>query len=440
MVIVPPSEGREWTGRPNRAHAARPDVLIDETVVSADIKQLVEGAGLARDALTSLDNIPLHRRDHTLTAIAGVLRAAGFRGNRLEAAIQGLVDHIVEQPVGEEITPEDVARICESIDWRKPNPFDTTEATRYEFNTKDKPPTLKWLIRDFLPAEGVTALYGMGKQGKSYIAMEILRCLAKPAPFLELETPSEPTRVLYVDWEKRGASLKRRLHALAQDDALQVTVLEPHGALVAMIERLTAEVAIGGYNLVIIDSLTIAIMQGDVNEAATVVPAMFALNSLGCPVLALDHTKKPQFGETYESLSAFGSVFKGNVASMNWRLKKISGDAIGMNIVMQHVNNNYDVDPPDIHCHIAFEFNRYGSLSKATITRKDVTESDNEVFKHLGVQLEPLTVVQIAQNLNLSIPKARRTLAKLEDDHLVKSMKDGDYWVALQQPEGETDE
>lgn len=438
MVVVPPSEGREWLGQTKPSTAHDPSDLIARVIKQAGIQPLAPGEGLARDALASLDKIPVHRRNHTLTAIAGVLRAAGFRGNRLEGALQGIVDRVVEQPENDLVAAEDVARICESIDWRRPSPFDTRDMTRYEFDTQDEPPKLDWLIRDFLPAEGVTSLFGLGKQGKSYIAMEALRCLATASPFLDIAVAEEPRRVLYVDWEKRGSSLRRRLHALAKDDRIHVTVMEPHGALVAMIDPLRAEVELGGYHLAIIDSLTIALMQGDVNEAATVVPALFALNSLGCPVLALDHTKKPAFGEPYEALTAFGSVFKANVCSMNWRLKKISGDAVGMSIVLQHVSNNYDVAPQDIHANIGFEFGMTGSLDNVRITRTDVSAADNLIWRHLSNQTEPLLAKEIADHLNLSLPQARRTLSKLAEDRLV-AQQGKDYWVALEPADEEGD-
>ncbi len=433
MVVVPPSGGREWwDASKKKATATRPTDLVADCLTGAGI-DATEGDHLAQGLLGSLEPIPFHRRNQTLTAIAGVLRGSGFRGNRLSAAIKGLADHVTENGSDGPMSLDEITHLCESIDWRTPRPFDSQDFLRYEFNTKDEPPVLKWLVEGFLPAEGVTALFGMGKQGKSYIAMELLRCLSTSTPFLGMPVPNKPIRCLYVDWEARGASLKRRLHALAGPDAIDVSVIEPTGSLVKMIGPLQAQVAMGDFQFVIIDSLTIAIMQGNVNDASTVVPAMFALNSLGCPVLALDHTKKPQFTEPYESLSAFGSVFKGNVCSMNWRLKKVSGDANGLQVMIQHVSNNYDADPPDICANIGFEFQN-GSISRVAIERRSMEGVESELWRYLTLQVDPMKDKEIARVRNLGLVEIRIALGKLKEQGLAKALPD-DCWEAVAQEE-----
>lgn len=422
IVVVPPSRLRVWSQRSAVATVRRPEELIDSLLSGAGISK-TEGDHLARGLLGSLEPIPKSRRNATLTSIAGILRGAGFRGNRLLATVRGLADYVTEGATDDPMTLDEIVHICESIDWRKPRDFDTNDFLRYEFNTKDSPPVLKWLVEGFLPAEGVTSLFGMGKQGKSYIAMELLRCLTTCTPFLGLPVPSKPVRCLYVDWERRGASLKRRLHALAGSDAINVTVIEPSGSLVKMVEPLRAEVAMGGFEFVIIDSLTIAIMQGNVNDAATVVPAMFALNSLGAPVLALDHTKKPQFTEPYESLSAFGSAFKGNVCSMNWRLKRVSGDADSLQVMIQHVTNNFELAPADIFADIKFQFEE-GSVSHVAIERRVMEGVESGLWKYLDLQTGPLEDKEIARVKNMTLPDTRAALSKLVDQGLVERLPD----------------
>lgn len=438
MALVPPSAGRKWVGQDESKSldADEAKAVVTRVCRKSGIREDVASSELSRDALSSLDDIPVHRRNQTLTSIAGVLRSAGFRGNRLTAALDGLARNVVELDGKEPLGMDEIVTICESIDWRRPNPFNTNEFTRYEFNTATVPPKLKWLIQDFLPAEGVTSLFGMGKQGKSYIAMEVLRCLQTKQPFLGMDIIQLPggraPRVLYVDWERRGASLKRRLHALASGEKqFDVTVIEPQGALVNTVEALGAEVALGGFDLVIIDSLTIALMQGDVSEAATVVPAMFALNSMGCPVLVLDHTKKVQQGETYEALSAFGSVFKGNVCSMNWRMKKVNGDAVGMNIVMQHVSNNYDTNPPDIYARIEFEFGVEGLVNTSISRTEDASEED-EVWNWLekSASVGGDTSEEIANGSHVTVMQAKRSLSKLLEAGRVET-EDGTWKVKL---------
>ncbi len=435
MALVPPSAGREWVGQDTERILSSDEAkaVVTRVCRTSGIREDVASRDLGKDMLSALDDIPEHRRNQTLTSIAGLFRSAGVRGNRLTAVIDGLSRNVTE---GDPLPMDEIVTICESIDWRTPNPFNTNSFTRYEFNTADKPPQLKWLIQDFLPAEGVTSLFGMGKQGKSYIAMEILRCLQTNQPFLGMDIIKLPggrtPRVLYVDWERRGASLKRRLHALAKgEQQFDVTVIEPQGALVSTVDALAAEVALGGFNLVIIDSLTIALMQGDVSEAATVVPAMFALNSMGCPVFVLDHTKKPQAGETYEALSAFGSVFKGNVCSMNWRMKKINGDAVGMNVQMQHVSNNYDTNPPDINARIEFQFGIEG-LENTSITRAEDATEENEVWDWLkaSASVGGDSPDEIANGAHMTIMQAKRSLNKLLEEGRVQT-EDGTWMVKL---------
>ena len=125
-----------------------------------------EGDHLARGLLGSLDPRRVSRRNQTLTSIAGSRRGAGFRGNRLQACLQGLALFVTENSENDPMPPDEIAHIADSIDARKPRDFDTQEFTRYEFNTSDTPPELKWLVEGFLPAEGVTTLFGTGSQGK----------------------------------------------------------------------------------------------------------------------------------------------------------------------------------------------------------------------------------------------------------------------------------
>ena len=435
MVVVPPSRGRVWTKKA-QASLRDPDKLVGTLLTEAGIPK-TEGDHLARGLLGSLDPILVSRRNQTLTSIAGILRGAGFRGNRLQACLQGLAQHVTANAVSDPMPPDEIAHIADSIDARKPRDFDTQEFTRYEFNTSDTPPELKWLVEGFLPAEGVTTLFGTGKQGKSYIAMELLRCLSVCEPFLGFDVPSRPTRVLYVDWEKRGASLRRRLHALAGKDAFNVTVIEPSGSLVKMVGALEAQVAMGGFELVIIDSLTIAIMQGNVNDASTVVPAMFALNALGCAVFVLDHTKKPSFSEPYETLSAFGSTFKVNVSSMNWRLMRTGGDDTSLQVVIQAVTNNFELRPDDIYATMLFQFED-GAISDVKVERRSMESADDSLYHFLDLQTEPLLDKEIARIKNLEIGNCRIALDKLKESGLVRRLS-GNRWEIVQHIEGEAE-
>ncbi len=435
MVVVPPSRGRVWKDKPI-ASLQDPDRLVGALLTEAGIPK-TEGDHLARGLLGSLAPIAVSRRNQTLTSIAGILRGAGFRGDRLKACLLGLAQHVTENAENDPMPVDEIDHIAQSIDGRKPRGFDTQEFLRYEFNTADEPPELKWLVEGFLPAEGVTTLFGMGKQGKSYIAMELLRCLTVCEPFLGFKVPARPTRVLYVDWEKRGASLRRRLHALAAKDKINVTVIEPSGSLVQMVGALEAQVAMGGFELVIIDSLTIAIMQGNVNDASTVVPAMFALNALGCAVFVLDHTKKPSFTEPYETLTAFGSTFKGNVSSMNWRLMRTGGDDTSLQVVIQAVNNNFELSPDDIYATMLFEF-KDGAVSDAKIERRNMESADNSLYHFLDLQTAPLVDKEIARIKNLEIGNCRIALDKLKESGLIRRLS-GNRWEIVQHIEGEAE-
>lgn len=435
MALVPPSEGRTWASRDEikELSSEEAEALVKDVTQKAGIRALSEGEGLAKESLASLEPIPVHARNHTLTAIAGVLRSAGFRGDRLIGALDGLRQHVTEQPPDDPITLQDITRICESIDWRTPQPFEYAQSVYYEFNTTSVPPPLKWMVSSFFPAEGVTSLFGLGKQGKSYVAMELYRCLTLRQDFLEMKVPSKPVRVLYVDWERRGESLQRRMHTLARGDAFDVAVYQPGGSLPNEIEAIRARVTLGGFAAVVIDSLTIALMQGDVKEAFVVVPALFALNSFGVPVFALDHMKKPQAGEPYESLTAFGSVFKQNVCSMNWRLKKASGDPLGMNIVMQNAGNNFEVDPPDIHARISFDFDSEGQVARAGVERMVIQAVESDVWTYLANQVDAVPDEDIARDMNIPIGQVRKALNALEAVHRVRIM-DG-MWEACEATE-----
>lgn len=76
-------------------------------------------------------------------------------------------------------------------------------------------PSVPFYVKDWLPKAGKCLLYGQAKAGKSYLSLQLARCIGTGAPFLGLET--QRGRVLYVQFELAPTILQLRMNSTGQD-------------------------------------------------------------------------------------------------------------------------------------------------------------------------------------------------------------------------------
>lgn len=173
----------------------------------------------------------------------------------------------------------------------------------------------RWTVKNLLPDRGVTILASEWGFGKTFVAMELARCLMLGEDFAGHKI-KKPGGVLWLAAEGEG-ELVPRLDGLRVDGRIpdgerlpfawlaSVPALLIEGAerqLVDVVTAVAADMRAMGHDLslIVVDTLAAAAGFRDENDAAQAQRAIGVLNALGraggCVVLAIDH-----FGKSAES-------------------------------------------------------------------------------------------------------------------------------------------
>lgn len=148
-----------------------------------------------------------------------------------------------------------------------------------------------WLFYKMLPANGVALLTGPSGGGKSYIAMEIARCLATGKDFFG-GVPDEVGSTIFLFGGTEGGGFAQRLAALQENRPLPIA--GTHIALLAargQLEAIEADVRQKGaemlltwgvpLRMVVLDTLSASGLLDDENDNAKAAMAVTLLGNLG---------------------------------------------------------------------------------------------------------------------------------------------------------------
>lgn len=428
LVVVPPSRGREFVGVEKIKSLPR----VQQTLTDFLTNHGVSALSVRAEYISEDDRIiPDHARNNTLAAIAGILHKVGLAPNLLRAAVVGigLSPTAIQTPLDE----AELDTISESMSRRSRDPFTLDGLTITTITPNDAVKPLTWLLSDFLPNETITLLYGLPAQGKSWVATIVAACVASGAIWPGNGSRAKKGRVLYCDWERRGDMVRRRLHAYAAGIGIEIDYVAMKGSLRDGIDFIRRMVAVRGYSLVIIDSLTIAMMGADANMANEVVPALFELQDVcdefGSAVLALDHQKKVYENENPWAAGAYGSIFKEAVATMVWQCGKIDYRTFTegyMDFKLHLRKKNHERAISDICLRIAFEFDPEGEISGAVLTPLTEMSLASEILDWLGQRGEmDQTQLQAGVSGSVSRTGLQRELDKLCAQGLIVKTKTG---------------
>lgn len=216
----------------------------------------------------------------------------------------------------------------------------------------EEPEPMKWTVSGIIPEGYVTVLAADGGTGKSFLALELMYCVATGTPFLGQSV--QKASVLYVDFELQQDDQKRRWCRILkgrmtdQHDGRitnRVFFHRPSGSLsdrstTTMIKNIVEQYQIG---FVVIDSLTIG-LGADAKSQDDVTKAMNRMSELPS-VLAIDHVSHQQRHSNLSNASAYGSVFKRNIA----RSMLVLGKADGGGLVLRQNKTNFGPEQ-DIVC------------------------------------------------------------------------------------------
>ena len=183
-------------------------------------------------------------------------------------------------------------------------------------NLRDEP--VRWLVKDILPANSFSALYGRPGSYKSFAAIYLAACIATGSE--AFGKPCKQGAVVYIAGEG-GAGLKRRRDALVKKHQLGHDIpvyfikaqlnlrssLDDMTALVEAVRALQIEPS-----LIVVDTLARAYAGGEENSAAemgqfvAVIGAI--MEQLGCGVLVIHHAGKDESRGMRGSSALLGAV------------------------------------------------------------------------------------------------------------------------------------
>lgn len=228
-------------------------------------------------------------------------------------SIQQIVPHEIDEPHYDnssltadvpflpEPSKEKVRKKIELIPWAK---------------LKDEP--VRWLVKDILPANSFSALYGRPGSYKSFAAIYLAACIATGSE--AFGKPCKQGPVVYIAGEG-GAGLKRRRDALVKKHQLGHDIpvyfikaqlnlrssLDDMTALVEAVRALQIEPS-----LIVVDTLARAYAGGEENSAAemgqfvAVIGAI--MEQLSCGVLVIHHAGKDESRGMRGSSALLGAV------------------------------------------------------------------------------------------------------------------------------------
>ena len=156
-------------------------------------------------------------------------------------------------------------------------------------------PEVPYYVKDWLPKQGKAEIYGQAKVGKSFLCLQLARCIAAGEPFLGV--PTEQGRVLYLQFELGVGALQDRMIRTKQvyDDVYVGTTFSMQLDKLAGQQMLLAELDAVEPSVLILDPWY-KILSGDENEAQdTEVITNFldeVIEGYGLSVVILHHMGK----------------------------------------------------------------------------------------------------------------------------------------------------
>lgn len=178
----------------------------------------------------------------------------------------------------------------------KPPRFEIIDAPDY----LDRPPT-RWQVKKLLPERSFATIVGGPGSYKSFIALDLVACVALGIPFHGFET--QQGSCLYIAGEGAGGFAQRmrawqRHHGQQLPRALKILPsaipLIDHAAVVDLIEQVKGFDE--GFAVIVVDTLSRAMAGEDENSSAPMTKAVQAAEllqqALGCCVIVIHHGRK----------------------------------------------------------------------------------------------------------------------------------------------------
>jgi len=280
-------------------------------------------------------------------------------------------------------------------------------------DTNPFPPVLPPLLTHHRP----TILFGEGGAGKSTIAAAAALSLETGVEVIPGMLPS-PSKVLVLDWEDQPEVWGGRLHELAKGAGIDqpgVDYQRQRRPFVEQAERVAAQCARDGVEVVVIDSMGMAMGAGKEHGSAedSAIQMFGALALLDCTVLIIDHVRGDALGSEKAVSRPYGSVYKTNLARSVFELKREREPVEGRSEVMLvHTKSNLGRKLAPIGLAMVYE------PGEIRIVRSEITAVEMQAARSLGDRMKGVlaggarTTAEVASELDVPDASVRQTLRR----------------------------
>jgi archaellum biogenesis ATPase FlaH len=153
---------------------------------------------------------------------------------------------------------------------------------------------VEYLVDRLIPKNAITVLFGRGGIGKTWLALELARCIGGGSPFLGLETQQTP--VIYVDFENPLAVLTSRTQKLGETEGVFFWLANDDVKKAPKLDSSDWEAykTLPKGSLIIFDTLRSSQSRDEdkSQDMANVMGRLKELRDLGFTVVILHHTAK----------------------------------------------------------------------------------------------------------------------------------------------------
>ena len=283
-----------------------------------------------------------------------------------------------------------------------------------------KLPPPEWRVEKLVPVEGITGISAAPGNFKTWLAIEIARCVAGGIPLFG-HFKTKQTGVLYIEEELGRDAMTDRFKKFNMDAGLNFHLLSKTSFRIALehIKKFVLWCKDRGVGLVIIDSL-IRYLEGEENSAHDVAQ-MFKLLRLfvkdGISVITTQHNRK-EGAKKLDDIRGSGDFGAAVLSQLSLSVSKSTGE-----ITVRHLKSNLDEPVPTFQIKLIQQNSKFaleyvGNAPKKATPAKKIDKRTESIVKVFQSSRVPMTAQQVfyaldLQGVNTSISMVRRTLEGL---------------------------
>ncbi len=301
---------------------------------------------------------------------------------------------------------------------------------------KIKIKSFPWLVLGLIPEEAITAVTAETGKGKSLFILILAKAIAIGKKLLD-KFEVKKSKVLIIDQEMDGDIIASRYQAIMDDEIIDVDYIFEQDFRIdnpEHYERMKSKVEIGGYNVVVFDTLT-TIHNLEENDSGD----MKNLNKLflkfiretKITLIYLHHNRKPYKGEKNSTSSARGSSEIISKAASHLILdSRCTKDEQGRTVTTMFISQEKPRRP---ECPPPFSFDAiYDPITRRTeavfmgeveADAAAIIMAKNKIVEYLKENGGEITINDLTKKLIIGKTNIRKACNQLIDDDVLDSHK-----------------